>query len=112
MKTKLISLGLIFLIIGCNMTQQDDRATGDTDEKSAIDSAGSAVYDPLEAIWRYDFNQQTEEFEVEQLRSVDRETLTGETLEKIIINHGRKCRLNLSELQMTRPTYPFRTVKY
>jgi len=85
MKTKLISIGLILMIIGCTTTQQDDRATDDADEKSATDSAGSAVYVPLEAIWRYDFNQQTEEFEVGQLRSVDRETLTGETLE-IIIN--------------------------
>lgn len=84
MKTKLISLGLILLIIGCNTTQQDDRATDDTDEKSEIGSESSVVYDSSEAIWRYDYNQQTEEFEVTQLRSVDKDTLTGKTLEKII----------------------------
>ena len=83
MKTKLISLGLILLIIGCNTAQQDDRATNDTAEKSEIGSESSVVYDPSEAIWRYDFNQQTEEFEGKQLRSVDRDVLTGETLEKI-----------------------------
>ncbi len=84
MKTKLISLGLILLIIGCNTKQQEDRATDDTNEKSEIGSESSVVYDPLEAIWGYDYNQQTEEFELKQLRPVDRDTLTGETLEKII----------------------------
>ncbi len=84
MKTKLISLGLILLIIGCNPRQQEDRATDDINAKSEIGSESSVVYDPLEAIWGYDYNQQTEEFELKQLRSVDNVTLTGETLEKII----------------------------
>lgn len=84
MKTKLISLGLILLITGCNPRQQEDRATDDTNAKSEISSESSVVYDPLEAIWGYDYNQQTEEFELKQLRSVDRDTLSGETLEKII----------------------------
>jgi hypothetical protein len=84
MKTKLTLLGLIFLIIGCNTTQQKDKTTDDTDEKSEIQSESSSVYDPTEAIWGYDYNQQTEEFEVKQLRSVDRDALTGETLEKIV----------------------------
>jgi hypothetical protein len=82
MKTELISLGLILLIISCNTSKQDDR--GETDIKSKIDSESSVAYDSSEAIWRYIYNQQTEEFELKQLRSVDRETLTGETLEKII----------------------------
>jgi hypothetical protein len=42
------------------------------------------AHDPLAAIWGYEYNQQTEEFELKQLRSVDRDSLTGETLEKII----------------------------
>ena len=84
MKTKLISIGLILLVIGCNTTQKDDRATSDMDEKSEISSESSMVYDPSEPIWSYDFNQQTEEFEVKKLRSVDRDALTGEILEKII----------------------------
>ena len=84
MKTKLISLGLIFLTIGCNSLQKDDRKADDTDEKSEIDSESSVVYDPSEAIWSYDFNQQTEEFEVKKLRSVDNDALTGVILEKII----------------------------
>ncbi|MFO7670167.1 MAG: hypothetical protein R6W31_10950 [Bacteroidales bacterium] len=73
MKNILMLPGLVLLLIGCNRTQGDDKATGDT-EKS----------DPSEAIWIYDYNQQTEEFETKQLRSVDRDTLAGETLEKII----------------------------
>lgn len=84
METKLISLGLILLIIACNAKQQDDSASSGEEEKSELSSESSEVYDPSEAIWRYDFNQQTEEFEVTQLRSVDRDALTGETLEKII----------------------------
>ena len=84
MKTKLISLGLIMLIIGCNTTQQDDRTTGDTVEKNEIGSESTEISDPLEPIWKYDYNQQTEEFEIKQMRLVDGNTLTGETLEKII----------------------------
>jgi hypothetical protein len=84
MKTKLILPGLILLIIGCTTTQHDDRATGDTDEKRENSSEHSVVYDPSTAIWSYDFNQQTEEFEAKQLRPVDRDTLTGEILEKIL----------------------------
>lgn len=92
MKTKQISLGLILLITGCSTAQQDDKTTADkgemttadTLEISEISSESSVVYDPSDAIWRYDFNQQTEEFEVKQLRSFDRDTLTGQTLERII----------------------------
>ena len=84
MKTTLISLGIILLITACKTTPKDERVTGDTDEKIEIGSESSVVYDSSEAIWRYEYNQQTEEFEVKQLRSVDRGTLTGETLEKII----------------------------
>ncbi len=84
LKNILISFGLILLLIGCNTTQQDDKTIDHTDEKSEIGSESSVVYDSTEAIWEYDYNQQTEEFQIKQLRSVDRETLTGETLEKII----------------------------
>lgn len=83
MKTKLILHGLLLLIISCNTAQKDDEAS-DTDEKSEISSESSVVYDPSEAIWGYEYNRQTEEYELKQLRSVDRNTLTGETLENII----------------------------
>ena len=84
MKIILISIGMIFLLIGCNTKQQEDRATNEADEKIEIGSESSVVYDSSEAIWSYDYNQQTEKFEIKQLRSVDRDTLTGEALEKII----------------------------
>lgn len=84
MKTLLISFGLVLLITSCNTTQRDDSATNMGDEKSVNGSESPTVDDRLEAIWGYDYNQQTEEFELKQLRSVDKNILTGETLEKII----------------------------
>lgn len=84
MKIKVISFGLNLLIIGCNPVQRDKTATDDNQVKSEKTPASPVVYDPSEALWSYDFNQQTEEFEVKQLRLVDRDALTGETLEKII----------------------------
>lgn len=84
MKTQLILSGLIFLLMGCNSTQQDDQVTDDMDEKSEIDSGSSVVNEPLEAIWKYDYNQQTNEFELKQLRAVARDGISGETLEQII----------------------------
>ena len=84
MRTILISFGLIFLIISCNLTRQEDREKSDTEEKSFADTESSVVYDPSGAIWIYDYNQQTEGFEVIQIRPVDSDTLTGETIEKII----------------------------
>lgn len=84
MRTILISFGLIFLITNCNPTRQEDREISDMEEKNLADTESSVVYDPSGAIWRYDYNQKTEEFEVKQLRLVDRDTLTGETLEEIV----------------------------
>ncbi|MFO7823451.1 MAG: hypothetical protein R6V72_05890 [Cyclobacterium sp.] len=84
METKLISLVLILLIIACKEKKQDESASSGEEKKSELRSERSEVFDSSEAIWRYDFNQQTEEFEVTQLRGVDRNALTGEVLEKII----------------------------
>ncbi len=86
MKTKLFSLGLLILIISCNTQQNEDKATLDTDGKSEIESESSVVYNSSDAIWGYEQNEQTKEYELKQLRSVDRNTLTGESLEKIINN--------------------------
>lgn len=84
MKTKLIPISLILLIFSCSPIQQEDTSSDDNTEKTKVDTERSVVYDPLGAIWNYDFNQQTEKFEVTQLRPVDSDTLTGESLEKII----------------------------
>ncbi|MCC5908567.1 MAG: hypothetical protein JJU13_20280 [Balneolaceae bacterium] len=84
MKIKAISLGLILLVVGCNSEQQDVTETDDAIENNESDSVSSVIYDPSEAIWSYEQNQQTRELEVKQIRPVDRDTLTGETLEKII----------------------------
>jgi hypothetical protein len=84
MKTTLISVVLILLVIGCTTRQQGNGVPDDLDDKSVVRTESSVVHESLEAIWKFDFNQQTEAYEVTQLRSVDKETLTGETLEKII----------------------------
>lgn len=84
MKNIFISLGLLLLIISCNTEQKNDKATSEPDEKSIIGSESSVVYDPSDAIWGYEYNPQTKELELKQLQSVDRNALTGESLEKII----------------------------
>jgi hypothetical protein len=92
MKTKLILPGLMILMIGCNTAQQDDKSTVDTADKTTVDteekteirSQSSVVYDPSDALWRYDYNEQTQEFAIKQLRSFDRDTLTGQTIEGIL----------------------------
>ncbi|PKL85440.1 MAG: hypothetical protein CVV22_07725 [Ignavibacteriae bacterium HGW-Ignavibacteriae-1] len=80
----MILIGLVFLFSGCETKQQDEKAARETDEKSETVSESSALNDTLEAIWGYEFNEQTSEFEVKQLRTVDKDALSGETLEKII----------------------------
>lgn len=84
MKTKAISFGLILLISGCNLVQRDNSATDEKHVESKKDPASPVVSDASGALWSFDFNQQTEKFEVQQLRPVDSDTLTGETLAKII----------------------------
>jgi hypothetical protein len=84
MRIKLTLPGLILLIIGCNTTQRDDKVTNDADEKIEIDSASSVVYDPSGAIWSYNFNEEKEEFEIKKMRPVDKDTLTGGALARII----------------------------
>jgi hypothetical protein len=84
MKTKAISFGLILLMIGCNAPQRDHSATDDKQVESEKAPASPVASDPSGAIWNFDFNQQTEEYEVKQLRPVDSDTLTGETLAKIV----------------------------
>ncbi len=93
MKTKLILIGLILLVIGCDTKQQDDSAEHYTDEQSEVAPESSTLNDSLEAIWGYEFNEQTAEFEVKQLRSFDRDALTGETLEKIINKSWSKVQI-------------------
>jgi hypothetical protein len=84
MKNKLISLGLILLFIACNAKQQEDTTPSNSNEITELNSESSADEESLEPIWIYDYNQETQESEAKQLRTVDGETITGETLEKII----------------------------
>ncbi|MDD4109292.1 MAG: hypothetical protein PHH93_11290 [Prolixibacteraceae bacterium] len=98
MRTKLISLGLILLLIGCKTIQRDDSIKIDTIEKGKNSSESSVVYQPAGAIWVYDYNQLSEEFEIKQLRVVDKDTLTGEILEKIINKTWPKVQVNFTSI--------------
>ena len=98
MRTKLISLGLILLLIGCKTRQRDDSIKIDTIEKGKNSSESSVVYQPAGAIWVYDYNQLSEEFEIKQLRVVDKDTLTGEILEKIINKTWPKVQVNFTSI--------------
>jgi hypothetical protein len=82
MKTKFISAVLILIFISCNMSQPDDKSNG-LDDTNTIDPLRSMDNDSIGAIWRYDYNQQSEDFELKQIRSVDGDLLTGEIIEKI-----------------------------
>lgn len=84
MKNFLVSFGMLLLVMGCAPTQHDDKTGAVTEEKPEIISESSVVYDPSGAIWNYDYNLLTNEFEIKQLRVVDNDTLTGEMLEKIL----------------------------
>lgn len=90
MKTKSISFGLLLLIISCNTAQKDDNTTSEldqtseTDQKSEMGSESSVVYDPSEAIWGFEYDPDTEDVELKQLRPVDKNALTGESIEKIV----------------------------
>lgn len=83
----------MLLIIGCNSPQQEGSAKIDVDKSYGIGSDTAVVNESMEAIWRYDYNQQTKEFELTQLRSVDKNTLTGETVEKIVNNSWPKVQI-------------------
>ena len=84
MKTSLISLTILLVIFSCNTEQSGNNDNDDSVDLSEIESESSVVYDTSEAIWGFVLNQETEEFELKQLRSVDRNKLTGESIEKII----------------------------
>ncbi|MFZ6664909.1 hypothetical protein [Peijinzhouia sedimentorum] len=84
MKTKLISIALIFFVISCNALQEDTKVDSEKDEEITINPDSIVVEESLEAIWKYDFNEQTEEFEVKQLRSIESDAMSGEILEEII----------------------------
>jgi len=89
----MISFGFILLIVGCNTEQRGETDTDKTYENSGKDTLSSVVYNPQDALWSYVYNQQNEEFEVKQVRSVNSDTLTGESLEKIINNNWPRIQI-------------------
>lgn len=71
MGSTLFSIGLISLILGCSTAKEETKFTSIAEQEISID------YDSLAAIWMYDFNQETEEFAIKQLRTIDSNTLSG-----------------------------------
>lgn len=98
MNTKLISLSLLFLIISCNTEKDVDDVTSEPDLDSENNSQSSVVYDPSDAIWGYEYNEETEVFELKQLRSIDSNILSGESLEKIINTSWPRIELNFIKI--------------
>jgi hypothetical protein len=94
MRIKWIVIGLILIAISCNTQKQDNSSTVDTNGEN--ESESSVVYDPSAALWKYDFNQQTGNFDIIQLRPVDPDTLTGEAIEKIINNSWPRIRIQFN----------------
>jgi hypothetical protein len=71
---------LILILTSCTGGEHGERAG------ESAGTENSVVFDPLEAIWAYQDNPQTGVFELNQMRPVNSDTLTGEALENII-NH-------------------------
>jgi hypothetical protein len=85
MKILLNTLTFTLLILtACNPSQRDQVPTDHGDETGQNAVPDYTTHDPLAAIWHYDFNPESEEMEITRLRQVDPDTLTGESLEKII----------------------------
>ncbi|GGD27610.1 hypothetical protein [Flavobacterium orientale] len=84
MKTKLILFGLFLVLLGCVKKQQDDSVVATVEESEAVSSEPSVVFDATAAIWTYDYNEQTQQLGLKQLRQVDNTTLTGKAIEEII----------------------------
>jgi hypothetical protein len=84
MKLKFLFIGMIVLMFSCSTKSREDKTSDEAEEKTEVSSTNSVVYDPSEAIWQHNYNSQTEEFVLEQVRQVDNDTLTGQKIEKII----------------------------
>ncbi|MFO7977039.1 MAG: hypothetical protein R6U64_00145 [Bacteroidales bacterium] len=98
MKINILTLILLALLAACNTTPKNDKApdaAGAKDE-TTVPSDRAMVDNPLGAIWEYGFNPDTEAYEIVQLRAVDKDTLTGEALEKIINHNWPKVQIRFA----------------
>jgi hypothetical protein len=80
----LILSALIIIVAACQTAHRDDRDSKDETEEAVSES--SVVYKSSEAIWAYDYNSETEEFEIKQMHPVDQDTLTAQAVVNIV-NH-------------------------
>ncbi len=93
MKKKVL-WGLLLLLISCNTSHREKSASEKSNEdKIAVPPVRSSGVNSSGIIWKYSFNRQREEFEMIKMRPVDNDTLTGETLERIINNAWPKVQV-------------------
>jgi hypothetical protein len=85
MKNNIISLAMLLVIAGCNPSSRE-KSTSEkvNNEKAAVQPESSFESDPTVALYSYTFDQEQETYQINQLRPFDKDTLTGEGLEKII----------------------------
>jgi hypothetical protein len=86
MKKAIFILGFIFIIISCTETKQVKPVLDDSAKKAVLADSfeNSFVYNESEAIWGIVIDTFTGDEELKQLKPVEKEVLTGETMEKII----------------------------
>ncbi len=85
MKKNIISLALLLVIAGCNPSSRENSSSEKAnDEKAAVQPESSFESDPTVALFSYTFNEEQETYQINQLRPFDKDTLTGEGLERII----------------------------
>jgi hypothetical protein len=83
MNNKWICTLLLFWLFGCNtdLAEESESVQGE-DTETTTDS--TVANEPAGAIWKYIYNEESDEFEIRQLRPVDSERLSGPILEQII----------------------------
>lgn len=85
---KIVSLIWLFIIFitCCNTTRYKESHFFDNSRsnKIALYSENTVTNDSTEAIWSYIYNTKIQEFMITKMRPVDKDTLSGEILEKII----------------------------
>lgn len=87
MRIKVIFIGLLVLITGCNQSKQPDEDTADT---GAVDDRSDAqnlfIYTPKDAFWEYQYDTTIQDFKPVKVREIPADSLTTESVESIVNN--------------------------
>jgi hypothetical protein len=100
MKKSTFIFAFILFVIGCTNTKQ---AKPDLDESSneaviTESNESSFVYNESEAIWGFVIDTLTGDEKLTQLKPVEKEALTGETMEKIINKTWPRIQVNFLKI--------------